>query len=194
MVLGVLSHDYQSASYFAIAFFTDAGRIALCSYAEDIFHYYGGELSIEALLYSGQLDIAKLRKRKFSPRKVDDFLSVAIEKNVNEIGIYISSPDYSRTNPPSFLCNLHFSLSGTVAGRRLADNPTAFFICGIRSDVESLEEVKRFAVSGRPSILKGGHWNSRLYEDHGASLEWAYRNYTSRELVDWSPNFDQEYA
>ena len=187
--------DYRTAKYFAVTFFTSAQPAELQKYVFGACEIIGGNfLKLEAVAIGEGLDISKYRRRKYSAELVSDYLGRAIEEGTYELGVYITSVDYTKIHPPSFLLNWHLSLRENCNGNDTRKMPSSFLVVGVRKDVEELASLELFCEINRPSIIRGGHWVSRLYDEHGASLEWAYKNYRNCELETWNPSFDKLYT
>ena len=189
--------DYESARYFTQAMYTEASHEIACNYVDGAADVFGDSLKLKGFSYTGGLNISTYRARKYVARKSLDLLKRAEGEPAKELGLYFYSPDYAKNSAPSFLSNIHFSFQGTIAGKTIRENPTAFCIIGVRTDHAKIEPLKRYLVHGRPKLHAGGHWQRRKFVLNGTSLEWAHRNYPiprrACSLEDWCPEFDVWY-
>ena len=190
---------YSDALYFSVALYSNQSYESVIEYAIDASKLFTDiPLKIEAVAIKRSLDVKKYRKRNFSKDAISVFLDTAIKENRDELGIYISSQDYSRESVPSFIVNVHLALSNTIGGKSIEEQPTAFLILAVQTKSSSLITIREFVDNSSINILRGGIWENRQYEQYGASIEWAYKNYpvakTNCSLKEWNPNFDREFA
>ncbi len=152
-------------------------------------------LKTEAIAYH-EFDVEKYRRKIHKSHTYDEYVKKAENDHLKEIGIYTSSKDWTKETIPSFLCNIHLTFSDTFAGKTIEERPSSFFILGVQNFSKSLPNIEKHITDNLIDVLRGGIWENRLYEQHGASIEWAYRNYpisrSNCSLKDWKPNFDIE--
>jgi|GEM_PF-2647489 len=190
---------YSDALYFSVAWYSNQAFENVLNYAIEVSKLFTDiPLKTEPVAIGKHLDIKKYRKRNFSTDAINVFLDAAIKDNRDELGIYISSQDYSRESAPSFIINVHLGLSNTIGGKTIEEQPTAFLILAVQTKSSSLLTIRKFVDNSSINILRGGIWENRQYEQYGASIEWAYKNYpvakANCSLKEWNPNFDREFA
>ena len=155
-------------------------------------------LKIEALAHGDGLDVSKYRRQKYRDTVFSDFYAQSKEEARQELGIYITSNDYSKDTAPSFFANVHFSFSGAFSGIEIIERPMAFILIAVREDLSCTTTIRRYLENSVPAVLRGGHWESRPYILNGYALEWDYRNHpikgAGKPLHKWELNFDKVYA
>ncbi len=189
--------NYDVAHYLSSAFYSNADTADVVAYFTGCVSASGStSLKIEALALGGG-PAAKYRRRPYKEETISDFIARAAAEKKQDVVIYVSSPDFSRDEAPSFLATLHVTFDGRLAGKTIAERPSSFVIVGARLDQSSVERLRSQLIQPIPGLLRGGIWECRYYEDHGAALEWAWKNYpgprTKCSLADWKPGFDTEF-
>lgn len=191
--------DYFKARYFCIAFYSDADEAEIRSYLSRVLEM-GKNLSlrIDAMVYGDGMAVKKYRRRRFAPEKLNEFVSRAQSEKRKELGIYVTSKDFSATEAPSLIANAHFAFGQTLGGKEIQESPTSFIIIAARMDTLEAKILELHAQTEMPFILRGGCWESRPYVLDGTAIEWAFKSYPvarrACSLSQWNPKFDMEFA
>lgn len=190
---------YENAHYLAAASYSKADHAVTCAYFARCAHAFtGASLRIEGVAHSDGIGITKYRRQAYSEEKIGHFVDQAIAEESRSLGIYISTADFTDDCAPAFQANLHVSFRDTFAAKDIAEKPKAFFIAAVRLDQGCVSDLRNMLSSPVPGLLRGGIWECRYYEDHGAAIVWAYKNYpiprTRCSLSDWKPGFDLEFT
>ena len=191
--------DYSSARYFCIAFYSGAAEEEIGPYLSRMLEVGEGlSLRIEGIAYGTGLAIEKYRRQKYMRERLGEFVSRAKSERRQELGIYVTSSDYSSAEAPSLFANVQFAFSQTLGGKIIQEGPASFVIIAARVDTHEAKKLERASQSEIPILLRGGCWENRPYVLDGTAIEWAFKNYpvsrTACSLSQWNPKFDRVYA
>lgn len=188
---------YDEARYLSAASYSNAEHSQVCDYFSSCISDFDTSLVIEALFHDYPRPTSKFRRQRFSEEKIEQTVARAQSSGCQALGIYVSSQDFTDESAPAFQANLHLSFRDDFEGKRIEERPRSFMIVAVRVDQPVVMAMRQRLISPIPGLLRGGIWEHRLYDEHGAAIVWAYKNYPvpkSRcSLADWTPNFDLEF-